>query len=110
MIATGPGVAGLADGDDVDRGVQLPVARPGQPVAADVSAGRLDRRGAAVAGVVVPAGEAGHVAAVGDDLRGQDGAEPSDLGQVSAYDLMCRSAYDLTCRSSGELLSSLSEC
>ncbi len=84
VILSGTRVAGLAHGDDVDGSIELVVARPGQAVPAVVAAGRFDWRGAAVAGVVVPAREAGDVTAVRDDLGGDDRPEAVHLGEGAA--------------------------
>ena len=53
-------------------------------MAALLAAGGLDRRGAAVAGVVVAAREALDRAAVSDDLRGQHRPDSVDLGHARA--------------------------
>lgn len=102
----GPRVAGLANRDDVDGGVELAVARSGQAMAAAVSAGRFDGGGAAVAGEVVLAGEAGHVAAVSEDLCGEDSAEAVDLGERAAVVVDCSrqlpgAGFDLVFRCGG---------
>lgn len=70
VVAAGAWVACLTDRDDVQGGVELAVAGPGEPVTALVAAGGVDRGGAAVAGVVMPTGESGYVTTMGEDLRG----------------------------------------
>jgi hypothetical protein len=56
--------ADLADRDQVQRSIELTVPGPGKPMPALLPTGGLDRRGAAVAGVVVPRREAPDRAAV----------------------------------------------
>jgi hypothetical protein len=80
----GAGVADLADRDDVQRAVELAVVGAVEPVAAQIAAGGLDRRGAGGAGVVVAVGEAADVTGVAEDLGGQDRAEAVDLGEGRA--------------------------
>src|SRR5689334_1839786 len=67
----------------MQRPIQLTVPGSGEPMATLLAAGGLDRRGAAVAGVVVAAREPVHRAAVPDDLRGQYRPDPVDLGSRS---------------------------
>jgi len=64
VAAAGSGVAGLADGDGVQGGVELAVATGVEPVALLVAAGGVQGCGGGVAGEVVLAGEAGDVADV----------------------------------------------
>lgn len=58
VVASGSRVTSLADGDDVDRGVELPITAAGEPVAGLVAAGGVDQSGAGVAGVVALVGKA----------------------------------------------------
>jgi hypothetical protein len=53
-----------------------PVPVPGQPVHRALPTGHLDRRGPVTGGEAVPAAEAGHVADVADDGRGDDRGRP----------------------------------
>jgi len=84
VVTAGARVAGLADRDDVYCGVELAVAGAGESMASLVAAGGFDRGSTAVAGVVMPAGETGDVAAVSQDFRGQDGTEAVDVSQGAA--------------------------
>jgi hypothetical protein len=72
---------GLDAGGEVERVVERAVAGAGQPVPSLLTAGDLDRGGAAVAGVVICAGKAGDVTGVADELGGQDLADAEDLGE-----------------------------
>ena len=65
VLAPGAGVAGLADGHDVNGGVELAVTTSGESVMLLFAAGDIDRGGAGVAGVVLLAWEASDVAGVG---------------------------------------------
>ena len=76
------GVADLADRDQVQGGIELAVAGPVQPMAANITAGGLDRGGAGVAGEVVAAGESGDVAGVAEQFGGQHGADPKTSVRV----------------------------
>src|SRR5215203_6332189 len=78
------GVADLADRDDMQGSVELPVASPVQPMAAHIPAGGFDGGGAGGAGEVVTVGETGEVAGVPQDLGGKHGPEPEHLGQGRA--------------------------
>src|SRR3954447_21579804 len=80
-VLFGAGAAGLADGDDVDRGIELSVTQPAQAVPSVLAAGGVKGCGAVVAGVVVAGGEAADVAAVTENLRGDDRPDPADLGE-----------------------------
>src|SRR3954454_17591297 len=71
--------ADLTDRDQMQRPIQLTVAGSGEPVAALLAAGGLDRRGAAVAGVVVAAREPFDWAAVPVAVRRQHGRVSVDL-------------------------------
>jgi hypothetical protein len=73
-----------SSGVDVYCGVVLAVAGAGESMASLVAAGGFDRGSTAVAGVVVPAGETGDVAAVSQDFRGEDGTEVVDVSQGAA--------------------------
>ena len=44
--AAGAGIPGLGDGDDVDRGVELPIAAAGEPVGLSVAFSRDARSSA----------------------------------------------------------------
>src|SRR5919108_5288811 len=80
----GAGVADLADRDEVQGSVELPVAAPVQPMAAHIPTGGFDGGGAGVAGEVVTVGKTGEVAGVPQDLGGKHGPEPEHLGQGRA--------------------------
>ena len=82
--AAGGVVAHLGHGDDVDGVVELAVAARVEPVANDRSARGFDRGGGVVAGVVPGAREACDVAAVAEDVRGDDRAGPVQLGDRGA--------------------------
>src|SRR3954452_16679237 len=76
--------ADLADRDQVQRAVELTVPGSGKPVATLLAAGGLDRRRAAVAGVMVAGREAADRAAVPDYLCGQHRPDAVDWGQSGA--------------------------
>src|SRR5512133_975457 len=78
------GVADLADRDEVQGSVELPVASPVQPMAAHIPAGGFDGGGAGIAGEVVTVGKTGEVADVPQDLGGKHRAEPEHLCQGRA--------------------------
>src|SRR5215212_6430572 len=77
-------VADLADRDEMQGSVELPVAAPVQPMAAHIPAGGFDGGGAGGAGEVVTVGETGEIAGVPQDLGGKHGPEPEHLGQGRA--------------------------
>jgi hypothetical protein len=77
-------VADLDDGRHVDGVAVPPVPAPGQLVHRALPGGHLDRRGPVAGGEAVPAAEAGHVADVADDGRGDDRADPGQPGQAGA--------------------------
>jgi hypothetical protein len=79
--AGGGVAAGLGDGDAVDRGVELPVAGPVEPVGVVVAAGGGDRRGAVVPGERGRAAEAADVAYLAEDPGGGDDADAGDREQ-----------------------------
>jgi hypothetical protein len=64
-------MADLHDRHQVQRVVELAVTGPEQPVADDLAAGGLQRRGAGVGGEVVLAGEPAHVADLAEEPGGQ---------------------------------------
>ena len=69
---SGAWVAGLAECDGVQGGVELPVAGGVEAVTAAFAAGGFQRCGSGVAGEVVGGRETGDVADVAEDLRGGD--------------------------------------
>ena len=70
----------LGDRSDVDRVVQLRGSRAGSSGAHAWSGGRFDRGGAVVAGVVTCGRETSHIAAVADEIRGDDWSDAEHLG------------------------------
>ena len=77
-------LAELADRGQVQRVVEGAVAALGDPVHGAAAGGELDRGGAVVGGVAVPVGEPGDVAGVADQHRGDDRADPEDVGEARA--------------------------
>ena len=73
-------VRDLCDRGDVDRVVQLAVPARVEPVPYAWSGGRFDRGGAVVAGVVPRGWEASRVAAVADEVRGEDWSDAEHVG------------------------------
>src|SRR6476620_5875995 len=81
---SGARVAGLADGDGVQGGVELAIAAGVEPVPDALAAGGVQRCGAAVAGEVTAGGESGDVADDAEDLCGGNDAQAVDVGQAAA--------------------------
>jgi hypothetical protein len=81
VVASGSGVHRLDVGSHAQGAVEGSIAGSGEPVAFDFAAGGFDGCGAGAAGVVPDVGEAGDVAAVPEDLGGQDVADPKDVGK-----------------------------
>lgn len=77
-------VADLLQRDEVHGAVELAVARAGEPVAAVVPAGDLDRGDTGVAGEVAFGGEPVDAAGVSENSRGEDRTDPADVGQCAA--------------------------
>jgi hypothetical protein len=77
---SGAWVAGMAECDGVQGGVELPVAGGVEPVAAAFAAGGFQWCGSGVAGEVVGGRETGDVADVAEDLRGDDVSDTVDVG------------------------------
>ena len=84
VVASGCVVAGLGDGDHVDGVIQLAVAAWVEPVPDDRAAGGFDRGGRVVAGVVPGAWEPADLAAVAEDVGGDDRPDPVQLGERGA--------------------------
>jgi hypothetical protein len=78
--AAGRVVADLSERGDMERVVQLPVPVRVEPVANARSAGRFDRCGRVVAGVVPSGREPAHVAAVADEVTRDDGTDAVHVG------------------------------
>ncbi len=80
VVGPSAGVLGdLADGDHVQRVVELTIPSPREPVAHHLPAGGLDRRRASMGGEVALVREAASIADPPDDLRRQDRSEAVDL-------------------------------